>query len=128
MGLWTNNRRPLLNVSQLSGRASLLTQVVGNNTSPGRFIPLMFLTLLSCAKGPPSGPGEKKPDPYLQQMFWVSERSVFFPRVSRGDSVVGCYLRKMSSLAPRSPESPPGRMHSAERQKQSCDEFHLLRS
>lgn len=38
----------------------------------------------------------KNPDPYLQQMFWVNERSVFFPRVSCGDSVVGCYLRKMS--------------------------------
>lgn len=50
--------------------------------------------------------GKKNPDPYLQQMFWVKERSVFFPRVSCGDSVVGCYLRKMSSLASRSPEPP----------------------
>lgn len=58
--LWTNTRRPLLNVSQLSGRSGLLTQVVGNNTPPGRFLPLMFLTLLSCAAGPLSGPGEKK--------------------------------------------------------------------
>lgn len=69
----------------------------------------------------------KKPDPYLQQMFWVNERSVFFPRVSCGDSVVGCYLRRTSSLAPWSPESPPVRMQSAGRPKQS-DEFHLFRS
>lgn len=71
---------------------------------------------------------KKNPDPYLQQMFWVNEGSVFFPRVSCGGSVVGCYLRKMSSLAPRSPESPPVRMQSAGRPKQSPDEFNLLRS
>lgn len=60
---------------------------------------------------------KKKTNPYLQQMFWVNERSAFFPRVSCGDSVVGCYSRKMSSVAPWN--------HRQLEDKKLSDEFNL---
>lgn len=94
-------------VSQLSGHTSLLTQVVGNNTPPGRLVPLMFLIRPSRAGGPVSGPRDKT-DPYLRQMFWVKEWSVLVPRVpcSVGhDQLCSCYLRKTSSLATWSSET-----------------------
>lgn len=87
--------------SQLSGHTSLLTQVVGTSTPPGSFTPFMLLIRLSCAGGPLSGPRDKT-DPYLQQMFWVTECSILVPRVSCSvghDQLCSCYLSKMSSLA-----------------------------